>query len=535
VSHPRVRVIATARHPWRRIELDGGLAYVTGDPQKVDTLAANLLHAEDHETRASLLNSADFLFGAIVETAEFALAACDVVRSTPVFLARTASGWVLGNQARELAGTLMSETLDQDSLLEIEMAGYATGGATVYTDLRALECGSYVVLDQANTPNPRRYFRYKSDSVAESRQNPEQLGAVIDATFAGLVRRGRGRPILVPISGGLDSRLVLAKLVEHRYANLACFSYGTPGNTDARAGREVAAQLGVPWQFVPSHGAAHRAFFTGEEGRAFWRFADGLACVPNPQDIVPLVQLRSSGALEPGTIVVNGQTGDFLSGGHIPAALRAPEVPREKFLATITAKHYGLWRGLAIPEHLHAIETRIQRITGTLPPVLQVVEAIALYELWEYEARQSAWVVNAQRTYEYLGLDWDLPLWSPALVRFFCDASFEAKIGQRLYREYLARWNYRGLFEHFARSRSSWPRSARPLALVEKGARILGGAALQQRVNATLRYFGHYRHQYAELSFRQFMAVRHDMRHILGHHARNWLAWNGFPSAAERA
>lgn len=534
VDDGSMRVSATAHFPWRRIAFEGGIAHVAGDPASVDGLAVKLARAKNDEARADILNSADFLFAAIVETPECVLAACDLVRSTPVYFARTAAGWVLGNDARALAERLASHTLDDVSLLEIEMAGYATGGSSAYADLRVLECGAYVVLENSCEPNPRRYFRYLPGPKAQRGRGAERLGETIDRVISDLIRRAGGRRVLVPISGGIDSRLVLAKLVEHRCPALSSFSYGTPGNTDARAGGEAAAKLGVPWQFVASRGSAHRAFFRGEGARDFWRFADGLACVPSPQDIVPLSELHTGGALDPPPIVVNGQTGDFLSGGHIPAALRSGEITREAFLAIITAKHYGLWRGLATPGHLRVIEGRIEQITGTLPPRLTAADAIARHELWEYEARQSAWVVQAQRTYEYLDLGWELPLWDPRLIRFFRDAPLEEKSGQRLYREYVTSWNYRGLFAGFARARSSWPGWSRPLAVIEKGARTLGGPALQRRANATLRYFGHYRHQYAELGFREFMTVRHDMRHILGHHARCWLAWNGFPLAGER-
>lgn len=529
-------VVTAIRHPWRRVGLTGGVAHVAGAVGPVDALAASLAEAPDDAARTKLLNATDFLFALIVETPDRVIAASDLVRSTPIYVARTVTGWAVGNDARALAAQLASHAPDRDSLLEIEMAGYATGGATAYADLRVLECGGFVVFDDEHAEFvPHRYFRYlraagTNGTAADELGNTlDQLRQTLDKVFSELVRRAGGRKVLVPISGGLNSRLVLAKLVEHGCPNLASFSYGTPGNTDASIGREVAEKLGVPWQFVASRG--HRAFFGGDDGRKFWRFCDGLACVPSPQDIVPLSELRPG----PDTIMVNGQTGDFLSGGHIPPALRSGDCSRETFLATITGKHYGLWRSLATAEHLRTIGRRIEHVTGPLPPRLSVSEAIARHELWEYEARQASWVVNAQRTYEYLGLGWELPLWDPRLIWLFRDASAEQKAGQGLYRGYLEKWNFRGLFAGYSRPRNSWPAWSRPLAAVEKAAQMLGGAALQRRANATLCYFGHYRHQYAELGFGQFMTVRHEMRHILGHHARLWLKWNGFPAAGESA
>ena len=41
-----------------------------------------------------------------------------------------------------------------------------------------------------------------------------------------------------------------------------------------------------------------------------------------------------------------------------------------------------------------------------------------LYEKWEYEERQIKYVVNGQKTYDFWGVDWFLPLWDSEFVKF---------------------------------------------------------------------------------------------------------------------
>jgi asparagine synthase (glutamine-hydrolysing) len=513
--------------------MKGAEVYFAGNRRQVAGLVGALLSAPDDAAREAALRSADFLFALIIETGAGVVAATDRIRSTPVFHAVDRDGkFCVSNDARALRDRIADTAPDSEALLEIEMAGFVTGPGTVCRHLYQIESGAFLHLPAAGqSAVQQRYYRFLP--ADGGRTADHDLGEVLDRIFDGLVERADGRPVLVPVSGGLDSRLVLAKLAERRCPNLSAFSYGMPGNTDAESGRRVAERLGVAWRFVPSRPAAHRAFFRGPDARAFWRFADGLGCVPSPQDIVPLSEMRAAGLVTPGTIVVNGQTGDFLTGGHIPKTFVETDILVERIVDEILGKHYALWRSLASPANRARMAARVRALAG-LPDAgsLPREEAVARHALWEFEGRQARWVVNAQRTYEYLGLDWELPLWQPALVDLFRDLPVDEKVGQRRYRAYLEKWDFAGLFAGFVRARSSWPRGRRALAVVEKAALLAGGAPLQARANAVLRYFGHYAHQTAELGFREFLSVRHDMRHIGAHHARLWLRDNGFAAAA---
>ena len=41
------------------------------------------------------------------------------------------------------------------------------------------------------------------------------------------------------------------------------------------------------------------------------------------------------------------------------------------------------------------------------------------YEIYEFENRQSKWVIGQQKVYEFLGYTWDLPLWKTSIMKFF--------------------------------------------------------------------------------------------------------------------
>ena len=69
-----------------------------------------------------------------------------------------------------------------------------------------------------------------------------------------------------------------------------------------------------------------------------------------------------------------------------------------------------------------------------------------LYEKWEYEERQIKYVVNGQKTYDFLNINWYLPLWESEFVKFWTSVKKKYRYKQNLYKEYLYDWNYKNLF-----------------------------------------------------------------------------------------
>ena len=55
------------------------------------------------------------------------------------------------------------------------------------------------------------------------------------------------------------------------------------------------------------------------------------------------------------------------------------------------------------------------------------------YELYEYENRQSKYVINMNRVAEFFGFDWRMPLWDSRFIKFWNKIPDKFKIDQKLY------------------------------------------------------------------------------------------------------
>ena len=176
-----------------------------------------------------------------------------------------------------------------------------------------------------------------------------------------------------------------------------------------------------------------------------------------------------------GDVVVNGQSGDFIAGQHIPAIAPGMDLG-EALYSAILNKHYNVRSPLLRDEeHLALARRRIDRVLdGPAAPATEQEYAKA-YELWEWQERQAKRVANGQRNYDFLGLRWELPLWEREQYDFWEAMPLAHKRGRRLFRRYVERMDFFGLFKDYHPAMSRWPKGRGALLLAGRGIKALLG------------------------------------------------------------
>ncbi|MGH6954389.1 MAG: asparagine synthase-related protein, partial [Alphaproteobacteria bacterium] len=462
VAPDRPEALLDARHlaeerGWRRTVAGSSTLWLKGHLHGSDPvrLAASL-GTDGAEAAIRRIAALDGHFAIVATTLAWAVAATDRVGSTPLFYALAAAGMLVGSQARRLAERLGAPSYEPAALAELAMAGYTIGPRTIMGGLEMLGPGEALVFEAGAPPARRRYYAYspwlaaEEDSHRLERRLVELTLGVLEKMVAGLDRR----PVLIPLSAGLDSRLVASGLRHIGHRGVRCFSYGLPGNHEAEAGRRIAEALGYPWTFVAHAPARQRALFGSAICRDHEAYADTLAAVPFQQDLAAVSTLKARGYAPAESVFVNGQSGDFITGNHIPDSLFEPapdgaavETRWRRITDVAIAKHFSLWGALKTEGALARIRARLAADLESCGAVLgDPALDYALYECSEFQNRQSKYVVQGQRTYEFLGFDWRLPLWDRDFVDFWERAPLAAKRRQALYRATLERANWGGVW-----------------------------------------------------------------------------------------
>lgn len=346
---------------------------------------------------------------AAVFAGEPAVAVVDRIRSLPLFYGRDAAGTLcLSDDARWLAAETNARLDDPIAAAEFMLQSATSGPSTLSTSVQQVQAGEAVTFATAG-PNRTRYFRYTEGSVIDAAEDDLVAEGVrlFERAFERLIESVQGRAVAVPLSGGMDSRLIAALLVRGGRTDALCFSYGRKRSFEARASRRVAEALGLRWTFVPYTNRAWHQWFASDAFQQYRHLATGLTAIEHEQDWPAVLTLKTQG-LASDAVFVPGHTGDFLSSGHLPASpTTADEVD------AIWRKHYTQWPSAALPSPLtDALRARMRLRLTELPDRLPTVS-------FEWQERQAKMIANSVRAYEVHGFDWRLPFWADADVLDF--------------------------------------------------------------------------------------------------------------------
>lgn len=453
------------------------------------------------------------------------VAAIDKIRSYPLFYSKLTDKIIVSNSGNLLRQTFSSAPVMPDALVEFRMAGYVTQSRTLFEGIWQLQAGQCLTFDLGRKGYQlHRYYRYQPQPDAPRKIEfwIDELRDATEKIFKRLIDTASGRLLLVPLSGGLDSRLIVGILRHLGYKNVSTFSYGPNGNYEAKIAKHVAEKAGFPWTFIATEHASFRDFFWSKDRREYWKFSNDLATVPNMQDVLPFTQLIKKG-IPRDAIVVNGQSGDFISGGHIPKIITESD-DKELLINAILEKHFSLRKSLLTSgnrsiavSHLLTSFADIEKSAG------QRLSSPALYEYWESQERQCKYVIGGQRIYDWIGLDWQLPLWDSDYLNLWTRVPVELKLHQKLYREYLKSSDYCRLFKEFRPTVWRWPGKSMAVLPIAQVIGLFAGRPAKERFYEYARYIGHYGPFYAPWGVQSFLSAATDVRNALPFFVDTWI------------
>ena len=396
------------------------------------------------------VKSIDGHFAIIVQTEKFTFIATDKIRSTPLFFVKIKNNFFIDSDPKNLVNLDgFDKTINKDAKLEISMSGFTIGNKTLYKDLHSLKAGELVIFKD-NSYKYFQYYKYFGEIVNKSfDEYLEKLSEVTIKIFQKMLKSIGERQIIVPLSAGYDSRLVVSILKYLGAKNVKCYSYGTPNNFESDIAKVIAKKLGYDWKFIPLTHKSEKKFYTSKSYKKYLEFSETYSSVPYIQSLSTIKYLKDLEWIDQDAIFINGNSGDFISGGHINPKVKSISnnqntlLKKKSILNQLIEKHFSLWGDLKTKDNLRKIKNNLwNEIIESCGEFSDLSNHHQFYEYSEFIDRQSKYVVSGQRAYEYYGHEWRLPLWDDEYLFFWQKIPLNFKLKQKLYTEMLNKKNF---------------------------------------------------------------------------------------------
>jgi len=233
-----------------------------------------------------------------------------------------------GHTAAFQADPHYNPQVDRLALAEFLSFEHILGNRTLIADVKLLPPGSILTFQNGQL-SIRSYYDFQFVEDYQDRDEAWYVERWVHLMQQAVERRMRGDgPIGLQLSGGLDSRVMLA-MINHRRYPLHTFTFGVPGCDDARFAREAADRRGTIHHFMELRPDYLRS--VAEEG------------VKSTNGLKSCVHMHVLGALDETAKLVNvlytGSLGDSIMGGHIQRDLLAVHQP--EVLARMLFKRYN--------------------------------------------------------------------------------------------------------------------------------------------------------------------------------------------------
>lgn len=390
----------------------------------------------------NFLSVTNGFFAIIGKNATNLFAAVDIVRSIPLFYSLHQGMFYISDDAEWVRKQVGNNQFDPVSEEEFQLTGYVTGSETLFPDVKQLQAGEYLkvnVTDEGISLSRNRYYtfsHYEPEKFDEERLLKE-LDLVTENAMKRLIEHANGRQIVIPLSGGYDSRLIAAKLCQLGYKNIISFTYGIPGNKDSAISKSIALSLNLDWYFVEYNDDKWKEAWQSSEFWNYMYWATNWCSIGHVQDWLAVKELKSENIIDDQAIFVPGHSGDFVAGSHIPEeAFLKNSFNKSDISAALFQDHYKITPIRLVRRRQKFWTDRIQKQLISGKKILPW-EYADLYEKWDWQERQSKFICNSVRVYEHFGFNFWLPLWDEKFVRFWEQIPLQLRQERRWYNEFV--------------------------------------------------------------------------------------------------
>lgn len=373
-----------------------------------------LLNTEDLK---NLLEKINGVFTIVKKSDYNTVVINDVTRSFPVFYAQTKNSWLISDDIYLLKKQKSNFKFNKNAELEFLASNHVHGKKTLLDGIYQTQSSEYIEFSSKKIEEQFFYFSYrtKNQNNKPVLELKKECFSAFENSFKRCLNSLENNQIIVPLSSGLDSRLIAVLLKKYNYKNVLCYTYGKKNSFEINYSKKTAEALNFEWVFIEYSDSIIGNFLETDHFKQYIKYAGKLTSMPNLQEYFAVHYLQENNFLEKDAVFIPGYAGDILGGSeykYYNNQLNNNNLPEfifknkmSNFVFSDDQKNKTLQD---IEQNLISFDAHYQqKIPETVLDDYNIKERIAKY------------IFNSSSFYTFFGYKTRFPFWDKELLCFF--------------------------------------------------------------------------------------------------------------------
>lgn len=367
--------------------------------------------------------------------------ACDITRIFSLFYSHKNGELFISDNIDYLKEKINISEIDQQASEEFLASGFTIGKKTLLRNIYQLQSSEYIFFDNNSIIDQGFYFSYatKNTNSKPFELLKEQAINSFENSFKRLIKSLNNRQVVIPLSGGYDSRLIAVMLKKYNYNNVVCFTYGKKDNIEIENSKKTAKALNYKWIFIEHTKGLIKNYINSSIFKEYASYTGKYSSMPYLQEYVAVKYLSENKLIIDDAIFIPGHSGDFLGGSQfkkvIPSNLSFKKISeiilKKKYYYNKTLKPSKLKIAKNINDQIRLFDTYcFSKIPHTV------------FEDYDLKERITKIIFNSSNIFTFFKYEHRFPFWDKELLTFFKKIPLEHKKMKYLYDDILTNYYF---------------------------------------------------------------------------------------------
>lgn len=358
----------------------------------------------DIEELPEKLKRIDGQFAIVIRELETIFAAVDHMRSFPLFYKKTDESYCLFDAVQKEDWANNSVDSQQERIFL--NTTYTLETNTFFKDYFQVASGRYALINSQGAEIKKYWdFSYAKDQITDMKSAVELIRNGYEHAFKLCKELVGNKKIVIPLSGGYDSRLVLNGLLKAGVSRdkIITFTCGIEEYEDSNISKIVADAIGVKNYYINYNTPQARKYFK-KDFKKYALHSSVLSSTPHLQEWYAISELVRKNLIDEECVFMPGY-GGVLPGHYIKQEFFTDDKDNIENIIRKALRPFGSCKARPTEKDIKDTVDEILNTSyfASLNAESSSKDYVECYERFIYMEEQSKYIQNSTRNYDYVG------------------------------------------------------------------------------------------------------------------------------------